>query len=79
MSKTSAMPKLTKRTPKVISVDLIVSSARAGVRAIAMIKPTKLAVKLIKPQLMVSPTPSSAVYMTAISYATKRIGRSKKP
>jgi len=64
---------------KVVLVAEIDSSASAGVRLIASKKPRKFATKLTSPQLMESPTPSFAVYMTASSYATNKIGSRKNP
>ena len=44
-------------TKKVILVDSCVSSSSSGVKLIAMRKPRKFAVTLIRPQLIASPTP----------------------
>ena len=66
-------------TKKVTSVDPFVYLLSAGVKLIATRKPSRLATMLINPQLIVSPTPSCAVYSTASSYATNKIGSKKKP
>ena len=72
-------PRFAKRTMKQTVVEALVSLPITGDKPIARRNPTKLATTLIRPQLIVSPTPDAAVYSTAISYATKRIGSRKKP
>ena len=68
-----------KRRMKATSVCVFVSYPNRGVIAIAMTKPIKLASRLMRPQLIVSPTPSDAICSTASSYATMNIGKRKKP
>ena len=79
IKKPNATPRFTNSTMKVMSVAGFVSLANKGYRHIASKNPKKFATTLIRPQLIVSPTPSAAVYSTASSYATKRIGSKKKP
>ena len=59
--------------------ELVVFSARAGVRENATTKPRNMPPVLISPQLIDSVTPSSTVCSTASSYATKNVGSVEKP
>ena len=73
------MARLMNSMMKVVVVDPFVYLSNAGVNPIASRKPTKLATILINPQLMESPTPYGAVYITANSYATNKMGKRKNP
>ena len=66
-------------TKNVTSVDSFVYLLSSEVKLIPTRKPRMFAVILIRPQLIVSPTPLCTVYSTASSYATKKIGSKKKP
>ena len=55
--KSRATARLTKSTAKVTKVEVLVSFDRIGVRLIATMKPIVFAYTLIRPQLMLSPTP----------------------
>ena len=77
--KISETIKFTRRQMNAMFVDSLVGFANNGVRLMANKNPKKLAKTLISPQLILSLTPNSAVYMTANSYATNRMGIKKKP
>ena len=59
--KIRAKTKLRKSIVKVTKVDFFELSARVGVRLIASIKAMIFAYELMRPQLMLSPTPRWAV------------------
>ena len=64
---------------KVIPVATLLSFVSRGVRLRLMINERISDAMLIKPQLIVSPTPSALVYSTANSKETKTTGHKKNP
>ena len=67
VKKMSEMPRFTNRAMIAIIVYDLVCFASSGCNARATMTPKKLAVTLMRPQLIVSPTPSAAVDSTASS------------
>ena len=79
MRKRSAKPITTNMMTIAIVAELSVYFLRTGIREAATTKLRNMPPEFIRPQLIDSVTPSSTVYSTASSYATKNVGSVEKP